>query len=128
MPYTISLTLQDPPEPGFEVEPNDVLEYATDLGDPFVVRGGLNGRNTDFYRFAVTGEAQLWRIQVVGEQGFDPTGLIPIQHDPPSRHQGICSGQNGISAPCCDHLLRPPPRQGWTSQPLKANLMEGLQH
>ncbi len=61
-------------------------------------------------------------------QGFDPTGLIPIQHDPPSRHQGICSGQNGIAAPCCDHLLRPPPRQGWTSQPLKANLMEGLQH
>ncbi len=67
VPYTISLTLQAPPEPGFEVEPNDVLEYATDLGDPFVVRGRLNGRDTDFYRFAVTGEAQLWRIQVVGE-------------------------------------------------------------
>ena len=63
-----------------------------------------------------------------GHQGFDPTRLIPVQHDPPSRHQGICSGQNGISAPCCDHLLRPPPRQGWTSQPLKANLMEDLQH
>ena len=74
-----------------------------------------------------TSSPSRWTLPV-RHQGFDPTGLIPIQHDPPSRHQGICSGQNGISAPCCDHLLRPPPRQGWTSQPLKANLMEGLQH
>ncbi len=65
--YTLSLTPQDSPAPGFETEPNDVHKYAPALEDPFVVRGRFNGRDTDTYRFEVRGAPELWRIQVVGE-------------------------------------------------------------
>ena len=42
----------------------------------------------------VDNSSDLYISLGLGCQGFDPTGLIPVQQDPPSRHQGICSGQN----------------------------------
>ncbi|MBA2667859.1 MAG: VWA domain-containing protein [Trueperaceae bacterium] len=53
---------------GFEREPNDGVASATPLGPDLAVRGRLEGREQDYFRVEVTGEPQLWRVQVVGAE------------------------------------------------------------
>ena len=50
-----------------EVEPNDTLATATDLGSKAEARGELHPQDIDFYRFQVEGQAQLYRVQVAGQ-------------------------------------------------------------
>jgi hypothetical protein len=64
--YRLELVDQGPAREGFEREPNDSVAHATLLGDDLAVRGRLEGRERDYFRVDVTGEPQLWRLQVVG--------------------------------------------------------------
>lgn len=50
-----------------EVEPNDTVASATDLGLQAEARGVLHPQDTDFYRFQVEGQPQLYRVQVAGQ-------------------------------------------------------------
>ncbi len=54
-------------EPGEEVEPNDDPRHAVALHERGFGRGHFDGRETDHWRFSVTGEPQLWRLQIQGE-------------------------------------------------------------
>jgi hypothetical protein len=67
VPYTISFGEQGPVEPGIEVEPNDKVEIATRVPANLRIKGRAGGDDTDFYEFLITGELQLWRFQVIGE-------------------------------------------------------------
>lgn len=52
---------------GYEREPNDTVMAATPMGEDGRVRGSLDAGDHDVYRFDVVGEAQLFRIQLVGD-------------------------------------------------------------
>lgn len=54
-------------EAGQEVEPNDRPEYAVGLHERGFGRGRFVGDETDYWRFSVSGEPQLWRIQLQGD-------------------------------------------------------------
>lgn len=59
--------------PGQEVEPNDRKEWAVAWpdGKP-AATGRFDGwQETDFWRFTVSGEPQLWRVQLQGENLFE---------------------------------------------------------
>lgn len=61
--------------PGREAEPNDRREWALAWpdGKP-AATGRFDGRQeTDFWRFTVSGEPQLWRAQLQGESLFELT-------------------------------------------------------
>jgi hypothetical protein len=61
-----------PLRPGEESEPNDLAEFASPLHERGFGRGSFEGgQETDYWRFNVTGEAQLWRIQKQGEDIHD---------------------------------------------------------
>lgn len=61
-----------PLRPGEESEPNDRPEYASLLHDRGFGRGRFEGgREIDYWRFNVTGEPQLWRIQKQGDDIHD---------------------------------------------------------
>lgn len=53
-----------------EMEPNDTRGTATELGEQPEARGVLDPEDVDFFRFLVVSEAQLYRVQAVG-QGID---------------------------------------------------------
>ena len=72
--YTLSLTATEPSTEGFEREPNDRVSSATTLGPDGQVRGELWAQDVDFFRLEVTGEAQRYRLQVVGK-GVEAVGL-----------------------------------------------------
>lgn len=59
-------------KPGEEIEPNDDHRHAAALHERGFGRGHFNGYETDHWRFSVSGEAQLWRAQL---QGDDLHGL-----------------------------------------------------
>ncbi|MGA8205788.1 MAG: hypothetical protein WB812_14810 [Woeseiaceae bacterium] len=65
--YTLSLSPQGPVEPGIETEPNDTVEFASGVPSNFRIKGRFSGDETDFFRFAVAEEPQLWRFQVIGD-------------------------------------------------------------
>lgn len=50
-----------------ELEPNDTLFTATDIGAQAEARGNLTVGDVDFFRFEVEGQAQLYRVQAVGQ-------------------------------------------------------------
>src|SRR5690606_27554277 len=54
-------------EQGFEREPNDRVEIASPMGPEGQVRGELWAQDLDYFRLAVTGDAQRFRLQVVGK-------------------------------------------------------------
>ncbi|GAB4172876.1 MAG: hypothetical protein Kow0020_07960 [Wenzhouxiangellaceae bacterium] len=57
-----------PLSPGGESEPNDAPQLASPLHERGFGRGAFEGgRETDHWRFNVSGEPQLWRIQLQGE-------------------------------------------------------------
>ena len=65
--YSVSLTPQGPIEGGTENEPNDSIEFASGVPSNFRIKGRFSGDDTDFYRFLIADEPQLWRFQVIGE-------------------------------------------------------------
>lgn len=58
-------------ESGVEVEPNDTYQTAVAFPDKPAAKGHFNGKETDFWRFTVAGEPQLWRAQLQGEDVFE---------------------------------------------------------
>lgn len=64
---------RDRNRPGQEVEPNDKHHHAVALHERGFGRGHFVGRETDHWRFSVTGEPQLWRVQLQGENLFELT-------------------------------------------------------
>jgi len=72
--YTISLNSIAPVQPGIEAEPNDKVLQATGIPANNRIKGRFAGREEDFYRIVVTGEAQLWRFQVVGD------GIVELRY------------------------------------------------
>lgn len=69
--YTVSLLPQGAVKPGIEVEPNDTVEFASGVPSNFRIKGQFSGNDTDFFRFTVPDEPQLWRFQVIGEELFE---------------------------------------------------------
>lgn len=64
--YTLSLQPGAAPVEGDEQEPNDTVAAGTPLGPENQVRGDLAAQDRDVFQLTVTGEAQLYRLQVVG--------------------------------------------------------------
>lgn len=53
--------------PGAEIEPNDQPDQAVPLAERGFGRGHFHGdRERDYWRFQVTGEPRLWRVQLQG--------------------------------------------------------------
>jgi hypothetical protein len=69
--YRVTLAAVGPIQPGMEAEPNDAIEFASSAPANNRVKGRIDGDETDFFRFVVTGEPQLWRFQVIGENLFE---------------------------------------------------------
>lgn len=70
-PYVLRVDVTGESAANFEAEPNDSFVQASLLapdGDAFASTGRLQGTETDTFRFTVTGEPQLWRIEAVGPQ------------------------------------------------------------
>ena len=66
--YRIAFEPAGPIEPGREWEPNDKIDYAVSTPENNRIKGSFDGRNdTDFYRFVIEDEPQLWRVQAVGQ-------------------------------------------------------------
>jgi len=57
----------EPARAGEEAEPNDQPEHAGALHERGFGRGRFVGRENDHWRFSVSGEPQLWRLQLQGE-------------------------------------------------------------
>ncbi|MCX6044334.1 MAG: VWA domain-containing protein [Chloroflexi bacterium] len=64
--YTIEFAQTGTPSPTQEAEPNDAITTASPLSQASVIRGQFVGDEDDYYRFTVSGEPQLWRVQAVG--------------------------------------------------------------
>ena len=64
--YRLQLVPGRAPAAGFEVEPNNLLSYATPLDGALQVRGEMQGRDFDFFSFEVP-SPQRFRIQVLAE-------------------------------------------------------------
>lgn len=67
--YTLSVQPGSAPAAGWESEPNDTIFSAMPLDDSGQVRGELSSvsRDTDMFRFEVSGEPQLFRVQLVSK-------------------------------------------------------------
>jgi hypothetical protein len=65
--YRLTLQPEDAVDPDAEREPNDLPAYASVIGERGAIKGRLVGAESDFFTFAVTGEPQLWRVQVTGD-------------------------------------------------------------
>ncbi len=65
--YTVSLKPAESPQDGWEVEPNDAVASATPLGESQQVRGTLEAMDSDVFSFTVSGETQLYRLQLISQ-------------------------------------------------------------
>ena len=65
--YSLQFEETGDSSPDFEAEPNDLYANASSLNQDNALRGRLVGSEDDYLKFTVTGEPQLWRIQVAGE-------------------------------------------------------------
>ena len=132
MEYTIRMTGQGAIEPGTEAEPNDAIEFASGVPANHRVKGKLNGDESDFFRFTVVSEPQLWRFQVIGENVsevayYDGAGKqqARVRPDPgqqrfrlenlfllPGQHYLKVSGRDGGSYTVLARALGPPDPDG----------------
>src|SRR5690625_894964 len=64
--YALLLRDAGEPDPLRPTEPNDRFDQAFPLPEQLGVRGQLHGDETDFVSVEITGEPQLWRVQVNG--------------------------------------------------------------
>ena len=65
--WALTWTEQGEARPGEEAELNNVQRMATQLHERGFGRGRFVGRETDWWRFSVDGEPQLWRLQLQGD-------------------------------------------------------------
>jgi len=65
--YRITLDSPGPINEGAEAEPNDALKIASSVPSKNRIKGGFSGDDTDFFRFVIADEPQLWRFQVIGD-------------------------------------------------------------
>jgi hypothetical protein len=66
-----------------ESEPNDLLLYATPLGETTAIQGRFAGYEDDYYQLTVTGAPQLWRVQVTGD-GLEQLSLAEVDGAEPA--------------------------------------------
>jgi hypothetical protein len=67
--YSVTLNTQGAIQAGYEAEPNDTVIYAAAVPANNRIKGRFSGRqDDDFFKFIVTGEPQLWRFQVIGDE------------------------------------------------------------
>ena len=71
--YRVTLQEQGPIAAGAEAEPNDAIGLASSVPANNRVKGRFSGNEEDFFRFDVTGEPQLWRFQVIGDEIHEVT-------------------------------------------------------
>jgi hypothetical protein len=83
MEYRITLSGMGPIESDREAEPNDEVKFASSVPANNRIKGHIDGEDTDYFRFVVTGEPQLWRFQVIGE------GLFEVSYQDISSRQSI---------------------------------------
>ena len=66
--YSIAFADEMPPQPGREVEPNDSFRHAIGAPDNNRIRGFFDSdEDIDYFRFTITDEPQLWRVQAIGD-------------------------------------------------------------
>ncbi|KAA9134038.1 VWA domain-containing protein [Marinihelvus fidelis] len=65
--YSLSMQTLGAIESGVEAEPNDYRTFATGVPENLRIKGQFDGADTDWYRFQIADEAQLWRFQVIGD-------------------------------------------------------------
>src|SRR5690606_39360179 len=65
--YTVSLSPSAAVLEGYEREPNDAPVAASPLGEEGQARGVLTDQDVDVFELVVAGEAQLYRLQAVGD-------------------------------------------------------------
>lgn len=65
--YAIRMEATGPHLPGREAEPNDAIELASSVPANGRIDGATDREDVDYYRLLVDGEAQLWRVQVMGD-------------------------------------------------------------
>ena len=73
--YTLIMEQGDPHKAIQETEPNDKFAFAGAMNAKRIVKGRFAGKDTDYYRFTVSGDPQLWRIQAVGD-GISRISLV----------------------------------------------------
>ena len=68
MEYRLSFVPSGPPDAAQEAEPNDTREYASATPANNRIRGTFDGNgDVDYYKFMISGKAQLWRFQAIGD-------------------------------------------------------------
>ncbi len=79
--YSLSRRVTGVREAGRENEPNDRYANASPLDAQHRARGRFSSADVDYYRLAVEGEPQLWRIQVIGD-GIGTVSLVNAVGNP----------------------------------------------
>ena len=130
--YTVSLTDQGPVARGREVEPNDTITIATTVPANNRIKGRGTGTDTDYYRFLIAEEPQLWRFQTIGEgikevTLHDGAGHASATHRPqagqrrirlenvfllPGKHYVRISAEDGAEYTLLAKALGPPDPNG----------------
>lgn len=85
--YTVELRRGARASDGFEREPNDTVDSATEVGPDLQVRGELAPQDSDVFLLRVAGEAQRFRIQAVGE-GVERVELLGAGGEVQARSTG----------------------------------------
>lgn len=85
--YTLALRSAAAAGAEAEREPNDTLAAANDLGPEMRVRGSFAPQDDDLYLLRVEGEAQRFRLQVVGA-GVEQLRLLDRSGDEQARVRG----------------------------------------
>ncbi|HYI25543.1 MAG TPA: hypothetical protein VD767_09055, partial [Thermomicrobiales bacterium] len=78
-PYVLKIDITGEPVAGFEAEPNDDVALATPLrpdGDAFTGSGRMVEGDVDLFRMTVSGEPQLWAIEVTGDDIYQLELLV----------------------------------------------------
>src|SRR5690606_19551166 len=85
--YTLALRSAPAAGADAEREPNDTLASANDLGPEMRARGAFAPQDDDVYLLRVEGEAQRFRLQVVGP-GVEQLRLLDRSGDEQARVRG----------------------------------------
>jgi len=80
-PYYLRIEGTSAAVAGFETEPNDTATTATPVSTDRVSHGRSEAGDPDHYLVHVTGEPQLWQVDVAGE-GLDELSLVRIDDEP----------------------------------------------
>lgn len=66
--YALRFETAGMPQAGHETEPNDKQDYAVGTPENNRIRGNFDHDNdVDYYKFRLTDQAQLWRVQAIGD-------------------------------------------------------------